>query len=306
MKANWGVIDFDWNHIRSFLAVMETGSISSAAQVLGQTQPTISRQLAALEAKLGLVLFERQGRGLSATPAATKLLESAQGMANSAAEFALRASGSNQQIAGEISLACTEADAFFRMPELLQSLRESFPAISVKLVVSNGSSDLLRREADIAIRAFRPVEPDLIIRKLGDFEAALYATPKYLASIADIEPEHKGKTIEYIGFDAANNSAYINALNEQGYAVSSTNFPIMCNSHLTLWNLCKQGLGVGVMSTDIGDKEPEVVRLAGASEVFKGEFWLVSHRELRTNLRVRTVFDFIYKQLSKLDGDTKT
>lgn len=299
MATNWREINFDWNHVRAFLVTMQAGSLSAAATLLGVSQPTLSRQISALERSLGNVLFERVGRGLEATPAATRLLEHVQAMGDAATELALAASGNITRIEGAISIACTEMVAVVNMVPALNELKDMYPGLQVNLVVSNEISDLKRREADIAIRLFRPTEPDLIARKIRDYTASLYCTPEYHSSLPKKGSQADFDRASFIGFPDGINQEYFGALNQQGFQLSDSNFQILCNSHYSQWELCKRGLGITVMDTSIGDRESQVQRIHSDLIVFRGEYWLVSHRELRTNLRVRTVFDYLYQAIAK-------
>ena len=293
---NWRAINFDWNHARAFLVTAEEGSLSAAARALGTTQPTLGRQVAALEAELGVALFERVGRGLMLTPSGIELMEHVKAMAEAANHFSLTASGQSDAIEGSVCISATEVTAAFVLPPMLRKLQVQQPGIRVEIVASNTVSDLKRREADIAIRAFRPTQPDLIARKLGDLHAALYATPDYIAHLGCPQTPADCGAARFIGF--GNNQEYMAELNRQGFALTPAHFALQCDSHLVHWALTQQGLGIGVMPVEIGDAEPAVQRLFPNQAIFKGEVWLVSHRELRMNRRVRTVFDFLAAELA--------
>jgi DNA-binding transcriptional LysR family regulator len=297
MATNWREVNFDWNHVRAFLATMQAGSMSSAASLLGVSQPTLSRQIAALEQSLGNVLFERVGRGLEATPVATRLLEHVQAMGEAANQLALTASGNITEIKGSISIACTEIIAVTDLPPIISELKALHPELRINLVVSNEVSDLKRREADIAIRQFRPSEPDLIARKISDFTASLYCTPEYSTSLTNTGRLADFDSASFIGFPEGINQEYLGALNKKGFQLSESNFYVLCNSHYSQWEFCKQGLGICVIDCRIGDHEPRVQRIRSELTAFSGEYWLVSHRELRTNSRVRAVFDLLYERM---------
>ena len=179
-SMNWDSISFDWNHIRAFLATVETGSLSAAARALKQTQPTLSRQISLLEEALQLTLFERGTRNMRLTDAGTELLSYVQGMADAATQISRVAAGQSQAIEGSIRITSSDAMAAYALPPCLISLRQKHPGISVELVPSNEMSDLTRRDADIAIRHVRPEQPDLIARQLGDFRVGLFAASDYL------------------------------------------------------------------------------------------------------------------------------
>jgi DNA-binding transcriptional LysR family regulator len=172
---DWRSVDFDWNRARAFLVTAEEGSLSAAARALSMTQPTLGRQVTALETELGVVLFERGGRGLELTPSGLDLLEHVRAMGDAASSFSLTASGQSTSIEGSICITATEVMAAFVLPPILGRLRQLEPGIEIELIASNSTIDLKRREADIAVRIFRPTQSDLIARKVCDTGMRLYA-----------------------------------------------------------------------------------------------------------------------------------
>lgn len=297
IRMNWRTMKFDWNRARAFLVTAEEGSLSAAALALGMSQPTLSRQVTALEEELGTALFERVGRGLTLTPTGLDLLVYVQAMGEAASSLSLAATGRATSIEGEITISASEVTAAYILPPILQKLRRTYPGIQVCLVASNSASDLRRREADIAIRNFRPTEPNLIARKLGEFAAALYATPDYLAGLDAATTPEALTQARFIGFASAN-EAFINALGAHGIALQDHNFAARVDSHVVQWEMVKQGMGIGVMPVELASTEP-LVRRVLADTLFRGDVWLVAHRELRTNLRVRTVFDFLANEVGR-------
>ncbi len=298
MAINWQAVNFDWNNARAFLVTIQTGSLSAAARALGLTQPTLSRQVAALEQDLGVTLFERIGKSLAPTQSALELYEHVSAMGDAANLLSLTASGRSNEIEGTITITCTELTAAFKLPPIVKSLTQEHPGIVVDILASDESSDLKRREADIAIRAFRPTEPDLIAKKLYPLNVSLYATPEYLDSIHNPSSRDGFSQAQFIGFHQSNED-YIKALTEQQFKVDKSNFNVLCNNHSAHWEMTKLGVGIGVMPVEIADNETRVVRILKDHIIFEGEVWLVSHRELRTNRRVKTVFEFLSKALGE-------
>ena len=292
---DWRSINFDWNRARAFLVTAEEGSLSAAARALNMTQPTLGRQVAALEQELDVSLFERAGRGLELTPAGLSLLEHVRDMGDAAIQFSLGASGRSESLEGSVCISATEATAAFQLPRIIQKLRHQEPGIEIELIASNSTSDLKRREADIAIRAFQPTQPDLIVRKLKSMPVRLYATRSYLESLEDTEKIGDFSQAAFIGFDRSDQ--YLNGLNERGLNLTQQNFPVITENHLVHWEMVKQGIGIGIMPEDIGDSESGLVRAKADFEPILIDMWLVAHRELKTSRRIRVVFDFLFDEL---------
>ena len=293
---DWRSVNFDWNRARAFLVTAEEGSLSAAARALGVAQPTLGRQVTALERELGVALFERVGRGLALTPSGLELVEHVRAMGAAASRVSLTASGQSQSIEGTICITATEIYAAFVLPPIVEMLRRSAPGLTIEIVASNAVSDLRRREADIAIRHVRPADQHLIAKRLPDDAVQLYATPAYLDRIGNPRSPAECSRADFIGFDQ--NQPLLDGLNASGFTLTGRNFPVLTGSHLVHWQLVKQGVGVGVMPLRIGDAEPSVTRALPEMEPFEIPVWLVAHRDLNTSRRVRLVFDSLSRQLS--------
>jgi len=295
-RMDWKSVKFDWNRARAFLVTAEEGSLSAAARALGMTQPTLGRQVTALEQELGVVLFNRVGTGLVLTPGGLELLDQARVMGEAANRMSLSASGQSNNVEGSICISASEVDATFRLPAIIAKLRKMAPGIEVEIVASNAPSDLGRREADIAIRSFRPTQPDLIAKKIKDISAQLYATPEYLKSIGMPTTMAGLNQADFISFD--NTGRLQKALNDLGLNLSKKNFPLISENYIVHWELVKHGLGIGVMPIDIGDAEPLVQPVLKEFALFVFPMWLTAHSELKTSRRVRIVFDLLVSELS--------
>lgn len=157
---------FDWSLVRTFLAVLDHGSLLGAARMLKASQPTVGRHIAELESQWGVVLFERTGRGLVPTSNALQLAESARTMESSALQLAHKLSGNQAQTQGTVRITASVPVAAQLLPPVLARMRVALPEVQVELVSSNQVSNLLRREADIAVRMVRPDQATLIAKKL--------------------------------------------------------------------------------------------------------------------------------------------
>lgn len=294
---NWSAIRFDWNQIRAFLATAEEGSLSGAARVLKTTQPTVGRQVTALEASLGVALFERAGRSLVLTPSGAVVLEEVRAMGEAAARVSLVAAGRTEDVAGKVSVSVSDMMAAFVMPEILIELSAREPEIVVDLVVTNALSDLMRREADIAIRHVRPEEPDLIARKLRGGRAALWAAPEFLRRHGRPQRIEDLAGLPFVGLsDPATMVGYLKAW---GLPVTEDNIRVHSDSMVAAWEMVRSGLGIGLMSDDIAARTGGVERVLPEFSPMEVEIWLTTHRELRTSRRIRVVYDFLAEALMR-------
>ena len=293
---DWRAVRFDWNRARAFLVTAEEGSLSAAARALGMAQPTLGRQVDALEKELGVILFERVGRGLTLTPGGLELLDHVRAMGEAANRMSLTSAGQSQSVEGKVVIAASEIYAAFLLPPILAKLRKAQPGIEIEIVVSTKASDLLRREADIAIRNFRPSEPDLVARKIRDVPARLYAAPAYLESLNNPQLPYDLRKADFISIDGS--GMFLKGLNAMGFNLTERNFPILTENYLVMWELVKHGLGIGILDGSIGDAEPKVSRVLPDLAPLMFPIWLVAHRELNTSRRIRLVFDLLAKELA--------
>lgn len=288
---NWDTADFDWNQARAFLATAEEGSLSAAARALGVTQPTLSRQVSALEEKLGITLFERGPRMTSLTSAGLEVLDHVRAMHEAAAKLSLSASGQSQAVAGLVRIATTDTLACYHLPNMLLRLRKIAPDIEVEIRTSNKLRDLLQREADIAIRHARPREPELIAKKVRTTSATLYASKDYLDRAGRPCDAGDLQKLKFIGVDTRD--TLIQPLKQKGLPLTTSNFTVSADSGLAAIELARKGLGVGLFIADEVDQFPDLEIVWPDFKPFDVSIWLVTHRELHTNKRIRLMFDLI-------------
>jgi DNA-binding transcriptional LysR family regulator len=293
----WRRSAFDWNQARAFLVTAEEGSLSAAARALGLTQPTLSRQVAGIEEALGVTLFERTSRALILTQTGTELLEHFRSMGSAANRISLTAAGQSQTVTGKVVIAATNAMATYFLPPILESLRTKAPELQVEIVVSNELSDLRRREADIAIRHSRPQDADLIAKRLRDTTAQLYASTQYLDAAGRPSRASDLAKMQFVGFDDP--ELRLGLMVSRGINLTTANFNFLTSSTTLSLALIRQGLGIGLLPVQIGEAYPELENPFPPFEQLKIETWLVAHRELRTNLRIRVVFDVIAQGLGR-------
>jgi DNA-binding transcriptional LysR family regulator len=286
----------DWNQLRAFLETAESGSLSAAARKLGQSQPTLSRQVSALELALGVTLFERVGKAMALTSTGLDLLVHARVMGVAAHELGLAATGRSEEVEGVVSVATSDAVAAYLMPKILLHIRQAAPGIQVEVVASDGFSDLQRREADIAIRHVRPEQPDLIGRLVRQSSACFYASESWVREHGLPRTAEEAVQHDFIGLDRAGH--YLHHLREHGLLLSKTNFRSYADNSVTYWEMVRQGLGIGAIMEEIARETPGVVRVLHDVAAFPLPIWLATHRELHTARRIRIVFDLLAEILA--------
>jgi DNA-binding transcriptional LysR family regulator len=290
-------IKFDWNRARAFLVTAEEGSLSAAARVLDMTQPTVGRQVSALEGELGISLFERTNSGLVLTQSGADLMAQVKAMGDAATNLSLLASGHADTVEGSVCISATEMISAFVLPPIIEKLRDKWPKVEVEIISSSDTSDLSRREADIAIRNYRPTQQDLIAKRVQNTLGHLYASIGYIQKLEHRQSPQDLNDAVFLGVDRSN--SVISYLNKFGFNLTSGNFPIIVANHLVQWEMVKHGTGIGFMMANIGDAEPLVERVLPSFKAFEKETWLVAHRELKTSRRLRVVFDYLAAALSE-------
>ncbi len=286
----------DWNQLKAFLETADTGSLSAAARKLGLTQPTLSRQVAAIERQMGVTLFERVGKSMSLTPTGLELLEHARAMGAAAEALSLAATGRSQAVGGVVSVSATDAVAAHLLPPMVRRLREQEPGIAIEVIASNALSDLLRREADIAIRHVKPEQPDLIARLIREASASFYASEDWVRIHGHPRNADDAAHLAFVGADRS--GQYLSYLRQHGLPLSEANFSCYAEHSVASWSLVRQGMGIGAMMDEIARETPGVVRVLDDVPRVHFPIWLVSHRELRTSRRIRVVFEALAQGLA--------
>ncbi|HOB67574.1 LysR family transcriptional regulator [Ottowia sp.] len=278
----------DWRLLQTFLAAAEAGSLGRAAVALGESQPTLSRRVAELEAALGQPLFERSPRGLAPTPVGRTLLGHARRMQQQVAHMTLAVERQARTLAGTVRITASDLVSQCLLLPALRPLRDAHPEIQIELAPGDDVADLLRRQADIALRMFRPREPALIARRLADLPVGLYAHRDYLArhglvSLQTLSRHH------WIGPDRG--EQMLRGFAQAGHAVTRDFFAIRTDHSALAWQAVCHGLGVGAGLCQVAAQTPDLVRVLPDVAVAPMACWLVVHRELRGTPRLRVVAD---------------
>jgi DNA-binding transcriptional LysR family regulator len=290
------VADFDWALVRSFLAVLDAGSVSAAAKRSGARQPTLSRHVAELEAQLGAPLFERTGRGVLPTGAALAIVDAARRMEDAALALGRGLAGARSATRGVVRVTTSQVAAAWLLPEVLARLQREHPEIEIELVASNELTNLLRREADIAVRMVRPVQQSLIARKLGEIEIVAAAHKRYLAEAPPLRGPEDLAAHSLIGFDR--DDSIIRGAARLGLVLSRGDFALRTDDQVAYGRLVAEGAGIGFVARYNLRHWPGVVAVLPMLAVGALPCWLAVHREIRSNPRVRTVYDFLAREIA--------
>ena len=287
----------DWTHTRSFLAVAETGSLSAAARLLNLSQPTLGRHIADLEDSLGLSLFTRTPQGFRLTETGAELVPHARVMREAAASLSLAAAG-REAISGTVRITASRIVSHHILPPILAQLRAQEPLIEIELVPSDASENLLFREADIALRMYRPTQLDVITTHLTDLPLGLYAAKSYLDRTGRPQNQTNLLALEIVGMDRSD--LILRMMRALGVTRKREDFPLRCDDQIVYWNLVRAGCGVGAMQRLIGDADPLVERIAPEILLPALPVWLTAPDALRQSPRIRRVFDHLASAFKSL------
>jgi DNA-binding transcriptional LysR family regulator len=281
----------DWNLLRSFIAIYETGTLTEAARRLGITQPSMGRHLRELEGLLGEPLFVRLPGKFRPSERAAALFEATAPMHQAAREAARLFTDSQERIVGVVRVAVSEGYGYHVVPQLLAPLLHEHPELEIELAVSNGSDNLLRREADIAVRHFRPQQDDLIVRKLGDVELGLFAHEDFIARFGEPTDFTLPAGAFTVGFDREPMPLAASIRGEP--PPTPLRFRWRSDSLLASQAVVECGAALGVYLVDIAAQRPGLRRVLADRVVLKQELWLCAHDELRRSRRMRRVWEHL-------------
>jgi DNA-binding transcriptional LysR family regulator len=280
----------DWSLTRSFLAVAETGSLSAAARRLGLSQPTLSRHITDLESRLG-PLFHRQPRGLAPNGTALALIPHAKAMEEAAARLSLAAAGRQEAPTGTVRLTASRIVSTYILPAILADLRLCEPGIEIELVPSDTTENLLTREADIALRMYRPTQLDVISAHVADLPFGIYAARSYIARRGMPRVLDDLLSHDLVGFDRSD--LIVRLMKSLGVLRRLEDFPVRCDDQIVHWALVRAGMGIGGMQHLVAGQDPEMIALFVDLPLPPLPVWLSAHQALRHTPRIRRVFDHL-------------
>jgi DNA-binding transcriptional LysR family regulator len=285
-----GLNSLDWSLVQAFLSVAENGSLSAAARATGASQPTLGRQIKAIEAQLGVTLFQRQAKGFELTEAGQAILPAARAMAEAATKFATVAAGRDMSISGTVRITASEFMAYYVLPQILSDIHRKHPDIQIELNATDETDNLLFREADIALRMFRPTQLEVVTRNLGTLELGFFASPDYVArrgvpqDIADLM-QH-----DLLGYDRS--ERFIRGAAELGWKLTRNDFVFRCDQQTVHGQMIRAGYGIGILQVHAA-RDMGMVAILPDFPMPGLEVWLTAHEMVRHTPRVSVIWDHL-------------
>lgn len=288
----------DWSLVQAFLAVAETGSLTAAARQLGTSQPTLGRQVKAVEAQLGAELFHRQPRGFALTQIGAELIGPAQAMRDAVQQIALTAAGQQARLDGTVRITASVATSAMHLPPIIAKIRKLEPQIAIELVPSDDTRNLLYREADIAVRMYRPTQLDLITQHIGEIGLSVFAARSYLAERGTPKTVQEMLTHDFVGFDS--NTDIIEGFIQAGLKIDRDFFKVRCDDNIAYWELVRAGCGIGFAQANVGRHDPAVAEIDLGFALPTLPIWLTAHEAMRQTPRIRRVWELLSDGLKPL------
>lgn len=292
----------DWGHYRTFLAILKEGSQSGAARALGLTQPTVGRHLDALEQAAGKPLFLRSHQGLLPTGTAMSMRSYAETMAASAAALSRAASGDPDAPEGTVRISVSEVIGIEVLPPILAKLQERHPRLAIELSLSDAIEDLLRQQADIAVRMVEPTQGALVSRRIGGIPLGMFAHRRYLERHGMPETREDLSSHRLIGFDRQ--FAYVREVLKKHPELADIRFDFRTDSNVAQLAMIRAGGGIGMCQVGLAARDPDLVRLFADRIEPQLMTWLVMHESLKAAPRCRVAFDALAEGLTAYRAET--
>ncbi len=284
----------DWADMRMFLAIVDHGNLSSAAEHVGLSQPTLGRRLAALEQRMNVSLFVRTPRAMKLSDAGRAILENARRMEREMLAIEKAVDVESRGLCGEVRISATEGTGTDWLAPEMMDFHLRHPDIQIYIQVENSAADLLHREADIALRLGRPTEPDLIARPLVTVGFGLYASESYIERHGELTSLDQLVQHRMVGL--ATGAGHVN-LNPGAELAGTGQFVFVSNSPAAQIAAARAGYGVAVLSHRWASMYPELRHLIPRYTATEVQMWLVTHEELRHSARIRAVCDFLIERI---------
>ncbi|MFT4275836.1 MAG: LysR family transcriptional regulator [Rhodopseudomonas sp.] len=280
----------DWNEFRIVLAIARAGSLAGAAKTLGHDHSTIFRWLNLLEKRRGVQLFDRTSPVYTPTDAGLQMVMVAERLEAEIMALDRSITGQDARLSGKLKITSSETLAYRILNQVLADFCDAHPGIEIELLVDNRQLDLLRREADIAIRATRPHEGELFGRKIASTPWTFYGSHAYFAKRGRPDDMNSLTGHSIIGWDSAASAAAAVWLTD---SIAASAFAYRSSSLINQLMAVKAGVGLALLPCYLGDLEPDIDRIIDPLDELTRELWLITHKDLRNTARVRAFFDHV-------------
>ncbi|SEQ16372.1 LysR family transcriptional regulator [Thalassovita taeanensis] len=281
----------DWTLIQSFLAVAEAGSLSAAARRMGASQPTLGRQIRQIESDLDVTLFTRQPRGFDLTEIGRAILPSALQMQQAMHDIGLTVAGQETEARGPVRITASEVVAHFILPPIVADIRRTHPGITVVLDANDSSENLLFREADIAVRMYRPRQLEIVTRHLGDLGIGICAARSYLDLHGRPQSPDEMLQHELIGYDQS--ELILRGMRQMGWSATRDWFTTRCDSQTVYWQLLRAGCGIGFGQLPLIEADPDIELLDMGIDIPPLPVWLAAPLAVRQTPRIAAVWGML-------------
>ena len=293
----------NWSLLQSFAAVAEYGSLSAAARAIGVSQPTLSRHVSELEKMIGQRLFSRTHAGLYLSPEGEHLIHHVELMNDAAHHFILQTESNNNKpeaLSGTVRITASQIMATYILPDILNKLNQQEPNLTIELIASDKTENLLRREADIAIRMYRPTQDDVITKRVAELPIGMFAAHSYIKKHGSSMTRDNIFNHKFIGYDRS--SLIIDGFKHAGFEINRDFFTFRSDDQVVCWQMALAGLGIAFIPLQIGNIESRVAAVEIDVEIKGLPVWLTAHAELQRSVRVRFVYDFLATALDGLSN----
>lgn len=289
--------NLDWDAYRYFMTVVDQGSLSAASRHLRVSQPTVGRKLRDLEIKFGVRLFERQMHGYVLTSAGESIVALCRDMAARAIDIERTMAGQDQSMNGQVRIATAEGLGTYWLAPKLSTLKHSHPSIDIQLMIGTSFVDLMRHEADVALRIGSPGCEDLVGRKVGSVSFGIYGANAYLER--HDEPLELANLQDHIIIESSGSIAELPQASRLRELSRGATVGLHCDNLSMQISAARAGLGLMAMPHYAAKMMPDLKHvLANVFDVTL-DLWLLTHRDLKAKARIRTVLDFLTKEIGR-------
>lgn len=293
MKKAGELRPLDWDDLQVFTAICQGGSISRAAQRLGLNHSTVLRRVASLERCLSVRLFDRLPGGYALTASGNELAERLAGLPEQIEGAQRHLLGMDDEVRGVIRLTTPDTLLHTMLMEIVAAFSARHPAVQVQLAVNNGFSNLTQREADVAVRGSNRPPDNLVGRRVGQVQTALYASRAYLRGLGS------GRTVADMRFVAPDDSlAHLEQSKWLRRNVPEERIALRADSLTSMVEAVRRGIGAGMLLCPLADPHRELVQLAPPDPALDTQVWILTHPDLRQVARIRAFTQHLFDALS--------